>query len=180
MSKHFYHRAEASSFYGDTSPGQESLPYGTAAGGYNAAGRSYYESDSNVGACYMGAGYGDSAGLPPGGFATSPYFHPVEQAPGTSFQPATMHHSTIYRNSSNVSDAPGLSTSASSESTMSMDRPAPAKSAFMCFSEAKRSEILRMVGPEGMVRCVFLSHICVLCCGWHQSVSVGWSCKGCG
>lgn len=49
----------------------------------------------------------------------------------------------------------GVSATGSSESTSSLksyDRPAPAKSAFMLFSEAKRVEIMRRATSSGKVR----------------------------
>ena len=62
---------------------------------------------------------------------------------------------TIYHNSPYYSEAPNLGTgsgsSESSTSTADTSRPVPAKSAFMCFSEAKGKEISVKMKVKGSV-----------------------------
>jgi hypothetical protein len=68
--------------------------------------------------------------------------------------------STIYQHSPYFSDAPALmgtgsggSSESSTSSTMAtVCRPVPAKSAFMCFSDAKSNEIREKMGPHTKVR----------------------------
>jgi hypothetical protein len=66
--------------------------------------------------------------------------------------------STIYQQSPYFSDAPALQGSGSSESSTTSTnaavcRPVPAKSAFMCFSDAKSEDIRETMGPDTKVSC---------------------------
>lgn len=69
--------------------------------------------------------------------------------------------STIYQQSHYFSDAPALlgtcsggsSESSTTSTTATACRPAPAKSAFMCFSDAKSEDIREKMGPHTKVRC---------------------------
>jgi len=68
--------------------------------------------------------------------------------------------STIYQSSPYFSDAPALrgsgsagsSESSTTSTTATVCRPVPAKSAFMCFTDAKREEIREKMGPHTKVR----------------------------
>jgi len=68
--------------------------------------------------------------------------------------------STIYQSSPYFSDAPALrgsgsagsSESSTTSTTATVCRPVPAKSAFMCFADAKREEIREKMGPHTKVR----------------------------
>lgn len=97
---------------------------------------------------------------PPGNDCkTTPHFGqppPLPSVPGTLMvspndprQPPTPK--TLYQNSPYYSEAPDLNTgSGSSESSSSStNRPVPARSAFMCFSEAKGKEISEKNGVDG-------------------------------
>ena len=133
--------------------------YGSTVGGDY---RSFYENASTPNEdCRFAA---PMPSLPTAGMARSPYFQPNEVpqtshrivskiTPSDSFN-TNDHRNSVYQESSYYAAAPaispliGLSASGSSESSTASTRPAPARSAFMMFSEAKRGEIMRRVGSS--------------------------------
>eukprot|EP00804_Cyclotella_cryptica_P018310 CCRYP_017654-RA/>CCRYP_017654-RA protein AED:0.36 eAED:0.36 QI:0/0/0/0.5/1/1/4/0/416 len=172
MPKHFYHRAETQyhpaddTFYDSHSSRRDgSYSYDTALGNHHSFG----ETDRNANDGYSAARYpsvqpsydnnaASMPALPSIGVAKSPYFPHSSHSIAYPTRP-------IYSNSSYFSDAQtvesrmeGLYASASSESSTTStnpNRPAPAKSAFMCFSFTKREEIMNRVGSsegDGVVK----------------------------
>lgn len=107
----------------------------------------------------------------------NPYYNPppplpkVAAAPSLPISPNEPSESSkIYQGSPYLSEAPALGTgsgsSESSASTTSVNRPVPARSAFMCFSDAKGKEISKAKGAGGKVciETIYLSasrRICV-------------------
>jgi len=177
MPKHFYHRAEQQYHPVDEMPydssstrRENSYSFDTALGNH----RSFGESGRNANDSYSAgryppiqANYENNAvpmpALPPIGMAKSPIFPPTNHSmPYPTNSKINERHTAIYRNSPHFSVAPtidyrmeGLFASGSSESSTTStnpNRPAPAKSAFMCFSFAKREEMMKRVGSSGGVR----------------------------
>ena len=94
----------------------------------------------------------------------APYYGPappLPPVPASKVSPGDLgaeSAAAVYRHSPYYSDAPNLGAgSGSSESTASSGaasaggRPVPARSAFMCFSQAKGKEIAQRAGAEGKV-----------------------------
>lgn len=183
-----HHTADEVPYVASSTRRDSSFSYDIALGNHSSfgeSGRNAYDSYSAGRYPSIQPNYDNNAAhmpdLPPIGVAKSPFFPPTKHSmpyptnskilPGDSSSVNERHNPT-FRNSPYLSVAPtidhrmeGLFASGSSESsTMSTNpnRPAPAKSAFMCFSFAKREETMKRVGTSEGVSAHLDYSLCVM------------------